>query len=247
MFIGQQIVRLEEVDSTNSFGLRMLRESSTIEGTVVIAKNQTQGRGQRGNYWASESGKNLTCSILLRPSFLDAGLQFDLTRVVALGITDVLMSILPAQPIHIKWPNDIMVGKKKICGVLIENTLSGNQVSASVVGIGFNLNQSAFGEEAPRAISLAQILGHETELMLLLHDLCAAIEVRYLQLRAGKTESLRTDYLNRLFRIGIPMRFTDFKSVFEATIKNVTESGLLVVEDEDGVERKFAMKEIGMV
>ena len=102
LFIGQQLIRLDEVDSTNSFALRLLRESNPVEGTVVFARNQTQGRGQRGNLWSSEAGKNLTCSVVLRPAFLDAVFQFDLTRVVALAVSDMLSALMPATPVHIK-------------------------------------------------------------------------------------------------------------------------------------------------
>lgn len=247
LFIGHHVIRLQEVDSTNSFALSLLRGAEVAEGTVVSARSQLHGRGQRGNYWQSEAGKNITCSILLRPVFLDAVNQFDLNRAVALGISDMLMHLLPHTPVHIKWPNDIMAGNKKICGVLIENVLQGSQLGVSVVGIGLNVNQESFGEDTPRAVSLRQLTGAECDMEAILKRLFSDIEARYLQLRAGHTELLRTDYEARLFRRGVPGRYTDFKSIFDATIEHVTPEGLLVMKDGEGNERRFGFKEVGML
>lgn len=247
LFIGHHIVRLNEVDSTNTFALSLLRGAEVTEGTVISARHQHQGRGQRGNTWFSESGKNITCSIILRPAFLDPTLQFDLNRAVALGISDLLISLLPATPVHIKWPNDIMAGNKKICGILTENVLQGNQFSVSVVGVGLNLNQQNFGDETPRAVSLFQLTEREFDNEEMMKHLFSYIEARYLQLRSGRTEMLRTDYESRLFRRGVPGRYTDFKTIFDATIETVTPEGLLVMKDGEGQERRFGFKEVGML
>lgn len=247
LFIGQHVVRLAEVDSTNTFAMSLLRGADIAEGTVVAARNQTSGRGQRGNSWFSEPGKNITCSIVLRPTFLEAPCQFDLTRAVALGITDLLLTLLPATPVHIKWPNDIIAGNKKICGVLIENALNGLQLSTSVIGIGLNLNQADFGSDAPRAVSLFHLTGHELDPEETMKHLFAAIEARYLQLRGNKTELLRNEYEARLYRKGVPARYTDFKTIFDATLEQVTPEGLLVLRDTAGNERKFGFKEVGML
>lgn len=247
LFIGHHIIRLNEVDSTNTFALSLLRGAEIPEGTVVAARSQSQGRGQRGNTWLSEKDKNITCSIVLRPNFLDAVSQFDLNRAVALGISDLLVSLLPSEPVHIKWPNDIMAGNKKICGVLTENILQGNQLAVSIVGVGFNLNQNFFGDDTPRAISLFQLTNKEFDLEETMKHLFSAIEARYMQLRSKLTETLRADYESRLFRRGVPGRYTDFKTIFDATIETVTPEGLLVMRDGEGVERRFGFKEVGML
>jgi BirA family biotin operon repressor/biotin-[acetyl-CoA-carboxylase] ligase len=247
LFIGNHIVRLGEVDSTNTFTMGLLRGADIAEGAVVIAKVQTTGRGQRGNTWFSEPGKNITCSILLKPVFLGVNRQFDLTRAVALGISDVLAELLPMSEIHIKWPNDIIADGKKVAGVLIENVLNGEQLSASVVGIGMNVNQSNFGTDAPRAVSVFQLTGKEFELEEAMRHLFAHIEARYLQLRAGHSEKIRDDYNGRLFKRGVLSRYTDFKTIFDATLENITEEGLLCLRDGDGLERRFNFKEVGLL
>ena len=159
LFIGNNIVRLNDVDSTNSFALSLLRNTEMEEGAVITAHAQTLGRGQRGNTWFSEPGKIITCSILLKPNFLNINLQFDLTRAIALGLSDLLNDLLPSSAINIKWPNDIIADGKKIAGILIENVINGTRVSTSVVGIGLNVNQQHFGIDAAHAVSISQLDG----------------------------------------------------------------------------------------
>lgn len=247
LFIGNHIVRLGEVDSTNTFALGLLRGADIAEGAVVTAKVQTSGRGQRGNSWFSEPGKNITCSILLKPAFLQIAQQFDLTRAVALGITDLLCGLLQSSKVHIKWPNDIIADGKKVAGILIENVINGDQYSAAVVGIGMNVNQGNFGSDAPKAVSVLQLTGKEFELEEAMKHLFAHIEARYLQLRAGKIEKIRSDYHEKLFRLGESARYTDFKTIFDATLEKITEEGLICLRDNDGVERKYNFKEVGLL
>ncbi|HLG02673.1 MAG TPA: biotin--[acetyl-CoA-carboxylase] ligase [Bacteroidia bacterium] len=250
LFIGHNIIRLSEVDSTNSYALGLIRGASMVaEGVVVTAFHQMQGRGQRGNAWHSSAGKNITCSIILRPTFLAATAQFDLTRAVALGVSDLLKVLLPANTVSIKWPNDIMISDagmaKKAGGILIENVLNGSLVSAAVVGIGLNLNQTDFVGTAG-AISLTQLTGRDYSLSHTMQEMFSAVEARYLQLRAGKLEKIREEYESRLYRKGIQARYTDFKTIFDGTITGVTAEGKLVV-DCAGQKRLFGYKEIGFL
>jgi BirA family biotin operon repressor/biotin-[acetyl-CoA-carboxylase] ligase len=120
-----------------------------LEGTVVITDNQYSGRGQRGNLWISEPGKNLTFSVLLKPN-VRPDQQFVLTQVVALAVADYITTKTNA--VKIKWPNDILVSDKKICGILIESSLSGAVVQFVIAGAGLNINQTVF--QNPRATSL---------------------------------------------------------------------------------------------
>lgn len=245
LFIGNHIVKLNEVDSTNSFALGLLRGADIAEGAVVTARSQTTGRGQRGNSWFSEPGKNITCSIILKPTFLDISLQFDLTRAVALGIADLLSDLLPSTEVRIKWPNDIIADGKKVAGILIENVVNGNQVSASIAGIGLNVNQADFGNDAPHAVSVLQLTGREFETEEAMKHLFANIEARYLQLRGGNVEKLRADYHARLFKRDVPARYTDFKTIFDATLESVSVEGMLCLRCADGVEKRFGFKEVG--
>lgn len=247
MFVGQRLIRLDQVDSTNSFAMGLLKGMPLEEGAVVSTAKQTRGKGQRGNTWESQPGQNITCSIVLRPVFLDPAEQFDLTRAVSLAMTDVLNDLLPKHDIRIKWPNDIYVGQEKIAGILIENILNGSQINYSVVGIGLNVNQTEFISGAGNPTSLHKIMGRTFDLDGILKMLCAAVEVRYLQLRGNGRLRLSGEYLARLFMAGTPTRFTDFSSVFEATIEEVTREGMLVLRDNKGNVRKFGMKEVGWI
>ncbi len=247
LFIGNHIISLGEVDSTNTFALGLLRGAEINEGTVITAKIQHAGRGQRGNSWFSEPGKNIICSIILKPVFLPITKQFDLTRAIALGISDALVELLPGSKVHVKWPNDIIVDNKKVAGILIENIVNGDQISASVIGLGMNLNQATFGEESPNAISIFQLTGKEFELTEALKHLCSHIEARYLQLRASQFEKLRLDFHQRLFRLGEVSRYTDFKSIFDANLEGITDEGLICLKDNNGLQRQYNFKEVGLL
>ena len=152
---------LDTIDSTNSEALRRLPELES--GTVLAAREQTAGRGQRGNTWFTEPGKNLTFSIVLK--FGEGGLPplrateaFWLNYVISVAVADFLQS--HAIWCKVKWPNDVYVGKNKICGILIENALTGNGLAASVIGIGLNINQREFPQLA-NATSLWSLTGEE--------------------------------------------------------------------------------------
>ena len=141
LFIGNNIISLEEVDSTNRY-LKdyLLKDNNTIEGLVVVATNQHSGRGQKGNTWQSEQGKNLTFSIFIKPN-IQVQAQFLISKAISLGIVDFLNDVGLSE-LKIKWPNDIFCKDKKIARILIENTLKGNNVSNSIIGIGLNVNQT---------------------------------------------------------------------------------------------------------
>ena len=247
MFVGQRVIRLDQVDSTNSFAMGLLKGLNLEEGAVVTTAKQTRGKGQRGNSWESEPGQNVTCSVVLKPTFLDPAKQFDLTRAISLALTDVLLDLIPENEIRIKWPNDVFVNDGKIAGILIENILNGPQISYSVVGIGFNVNQTEFLSGGATATSLRKLSNRIYETDSILKMICAAIEVRYLQLRAKNEERLKEEYFERLFKAGVVSRFTDYSAIFEATIVDVTNDGLLVLKDGNGNDRKFAMKEVGWI
>ena len=139
-----QIIKLDATGSTNDY-LRSILSAKTLEDyTVVIAENQFAGRGQRGNSWVSEPGKNLTFSFLKRNLTLNPQNHFILNMGVSLALHDAL-SAIGVPGLTIKWPNDIMSGNSKICGILIENLISGAQIRHSIIGIGLNVNQTNFG------------------------------------------------------------------------------------------------------
>ncbi|HTL81015.1 MAG TPA: biotin--[acetyl-CoA-carboxylase] ligase [Bacteroidia bacterium] len=247
LFVGSQVIRLPEVDSTNSYALRMIRNTTVQEGCVVRADFQSNGRGQRGAEWKGERGKNIACSVIFKPVFLEVDQQFDLTRAVALAVADMFTEYFPLLKVNIKWPNDIYAADKKVAGILVENIISGNTLQYAVVGIGINLDQETFPPELPDAISVFQLTGSKTDHDEVYRTLYSALEARYLQLRGGKTEKIRSDYESCLFRKGIMSRFTDFKSVFSGKIISVDPGGKIQIEKENGEKAGYAFKEIGML
>jgi BirA family biotin operon repressor/biotin-[acetyl-CoA-carboxylase] ligase len=243
LFVGQNLVTLKEVDSTNNFLKNILSNSKPVpEGTVIMAESQYAGRGQRENVWHAEPGKNLTFSILLKPAFLSASEQFDLTRTISLGVYAALQPLLGSK-LKIKWPNDVYYNNNKLGGMLIENILQGSQIKNAVVGIGLNINQENFHDKAGNATSLKQILQKDYDLKDILSEICRNIEAYYLQLKAGKVNFIREEYLNRLYWLNEPRQFKSNGLIFEGVIKNVMDNGLLVIAA-DGTERSYNLKEI---
>jgi BirA family biotin operon repressor/biotin-[acetyl-CoA-carboxylase] ligase len=242
--VGKNLVFMPECHSTNSHALQLCQQSPTQpEGTLVITDHQTAGRGQRGNSWVTETGKNFTLSILFKPTFLRVVEQFYLTIFVSLSIYDYLRE-KRCTPIRIKWPNDIYVGSKKICGILIENIVAGDRFSNVVVGIGLNVNQTEFSVDT--ATSMAKESGHQFDLRAELEVLLTFIEARYLKLRSNEFQSLMTEYLSLLYWQGETHTFKDGGGDFKGTITGLDEVGRLKIRRDKG-EVSYDVKEISYV
>jgi BirA family transcriptional regulator, biotin operon repressor / biotin---[acetyl-CoA-carboxylase] ligase len=237
LFTGQNLIYVPECHSTNTLMSDMLQRQPLPEGTVVVSDFQTAGRGQRGNSWESGKGMNLTFSVLLTPSLVEVTHQFDLTRVVSLAVADVVGRYLP---VRIKWPNDIMVNDRKICGILIENQVQGNRLSKSIVGIGLNINQRHFSSTL--ASSLAVESNQTFESAAVLEHLLEALEHRYLQLRQHQ-ELLRQQYLEQLYWKGERHQFLVQEQPTEGTIQGVDLEGRLQLQTTHGTSF-FRLKEI---
>ena len=232
---------LEKVDSTNSYCMR-LAEKGEPEGHVVAAYFQEQGRGQRGNTWESESGKNLTFSLLLRPTFMQVEEQFAISKVIALSIYDWLK--ISGVEACIKWPNDIYVGDRKIAGILIENSFSSPILEVSVIGVGLNLNQTSFSPEIPNPTSMALLTGGQYRPEIVLRELMISIQMRYLQLKFGLGQKVSDDYLSALYRFQVVSNFSSSGEKFKATIIGVKPTGELILETETGEQRFYGFKEV---
>lgn len=180
----------------------MKKKPGIVHGTVIAADSQTAGRGQRGNSWEAEPGKNLTFSLLLEPEHIPARRQFAISRAVALAICDCLRHWLSnhADEIAIKWPNDIYVGNRKICGILIENSLQADRICRTVVGIGLNVNQTVFRSDAPNPVSMAQLAGFEFDLDTLLDDLATTIISYFNAEECSEGTASEREYAERLWR-----------------------------------------------
>ena len=151
--IGNNHIRLNRVNSTNKYAVEMIAKSKPIEGTVISASFQYEGRGQIGRFWESEAEKNITCSTILRPDFLEASDQFQLNIAISLALHDFISHFLDNKDVKIKWPNDIYVGDKKIAGILLQNSLIGKKVNSTIVGTGININQTEFSGDVPNPTS----------------------------------------------------------------------------------------------
>jgi len=217
---------LSSCHSTNEIAQEMVRSACT-EGTVIITDNQFAGKGQIGNVWQAAPGDNLTFSLVLRPRFLKPNQQFLLTIIISLAIKDALEPLLPGE-VKIKWPNDIFYKDKKIAGILIENTLRGDQFEAVIVGIGLNVNQENFNS-LPLALSIKQITGSETDLNELLNSLLSRIDYYYDQLGQGKDELLRSAYHQALYCRGEERAFRAEGQKFTGVIQATNQSGQLIV------------------
>ena len=227
-------VYIEETDSTN----RWLKAHG--EGTMVmVADYQTAGKGCGTNSWESERGKNLTFSMLIHPTDIPASQQFRITEVVSVALCEVLEQYIG--DVSIKWPNDIYMGDKKICGVLIENRLQGNVIVDSIIGIGLNVNQTEFVSDAPNPVSLRQLLGREIDREALLHDFLETLET------VSSSETTYSAYRNKLFRMGKQAVFSDETGRFEGTIQDVETDGRLLIKDLSGQARRYAFKEVQFV
>ena len=229
-----KLIHIEETDSTN----RWLKAHG--EGTmVVVADYQTAGKGCGTNSWESERGKNLTFSMLIHPTDIPASQQFRITEVISVAICEVLEQYIG--DVSIKWPNDIYMGDKKICGVLIENRLQGNVIVDSIIGIGLNVNQTEFVSDAPNPVSLRQLLGREIDREALLHDFLETLET------VSSSETTYSAYRNKLFRMGKQAVFSDETGRFEGTIQDVETDGRLLIKDLSGQARRYAFKEVQFV
>lgn len=239
-----EIVRLTECPSTNA-ALAALADAP--EGTVVVCHRQTAGRGQRGNSWEAEPGRNLTFSALLRPEGLGAARQFLLSMSVALAIADALDAVLEQagapERTRIKWPNDIYVGDRKICGILIENKLQGAEIERAIVGVGVNVNQRRFVSDAPNPVSLIAFTGVELPLEPLLVDIVERLEDYRRDI--ADADALTRRYMARMYRNdGQPHRFVEPGGTpFEARIIAVAPDGMLTLSN----ARTYAFKEIAFV
>ncbi|MCU0444551.1 MAG: biotin--[acetyl-CoA-carboxylase] ligase [Microscillaceae bacterium] len=243
LFIGQKIIYLPTCQSTNTYALDLLADDSVLEGTTVITSHQTAGRGQRGNTWEAEPDQNLTFSTILMPNFLPIVENFYLNMAVALGIQQFLENYL-GSGVKIKWPNDILYNRQKICGVLIENIIRKTIIEKSVVGIGVNINQTRFGVDT--ATSLKNIMGRDFHLEPLLAQLLKSLEEQYLILRQKDHKQLKINYLHKLIGYQESLTYQVNDQYYEGKIMDIETSGKLKLEINNEI-RSFDFKEISFV
>ncbi len=243
LFIGKNIINLSKCHSTNDIAANILQSNRLFEGTVIVAQEQTIGKGQRGNIWKSQPNLNLTFSVILEPKFLKIKDQFFLNIITSLAISDAL-SDLAKIALKVKWPNDIYSCEKKIGGILIENSVKGNVLNTAVIGIGLNINQKEF-DRLPNATSLLNVADTVFDLEEVLNTVLQNIEKRYLQLKSGEFEQLRQTYLKKLYWYKEEHTFQSDRE-FTGVIIGIDEYGKLLVEKDDEI-KAFDLKEIRFV
>ena len=228
-------MHIDETDSTNHW----LKEHG--EGDmVVVADYQTAGRGCGTNTWESERGQNLLFSLLIHPTNVPVSRQFILSMAMANSIAKVVSGYV--NDVSVKWPNDIYVGDRKICGVLIENRLQGSVIKDCIIGVGLNVNQLCFESDAPNPVSLANLTARMFDLSQLLQQLLAAFEAELSDL-----DGTRSRYMTRLYRRKGFYRYRDAQSEFDAELVTVEDDGHLVLRPIDGYIRRYAFKEVSFI
>lgn len=245
------ITWFDSIDSTNSEARRRLPVNAKM--SVYAAKFQTAGRGQRGNKWSSAAGENLTFSVLLNfahPQMPDLAVrdQFLLSIVAALSVSDLLQKLNIRN--SIKWPNDIYIGRRKVCGMLIENIVGNAGLEHSIIGIGLNLNQTEFPPELVNPTSVLVSSGLRTVPKDVLDDFLDIFSgyMSYLSDIEG-INGIRNKYVSRLFGLGVSREYHDcLRNVdFTGTIKGISEEGLLLMEMPDKTVTNYSFKEVSYI
>ena len=241
-----QIIKLNATDSTNLYLKELMNIKSLEDYTVVVAEKQTLGRGQMGTRWESKPYKNLTFSILRKIDSEKVTNPFILNICVSLAVY-TLLNKLQLPDLKVKWPNDILSGNFKICGILIENIISGNRMVASVIGIGLNVNQITFNN-LPKVSSLKLLTGKTFNLDQLLEEFQSVLKHTFLELDEKGAVEMQKKYENVLFRKDKPSTFKDNDgNLFMGFIQGVSNEGRLVVTIEDDIKKEFDLKAISLL
>ncbi len=243
--IGNQVIRLQDVDSTNNYAANLIIATEPPEGTVILAYNQFGGKGQRGSVWLAEPGANLTLSVILYPRRIAASTQFYLSKMVAVALADAVDEITGLRA-EIKWPNDILLNGKKVAGILIENSVCGNYLSQAIVGMGLNINQQNFAG-LPQASSIAIEASKEYDKEKVLEKLLSLFDYYYMVLLRGNHSKLNELYLEKLFRFKKEALFRIEGEIESGMIIGVKENGRLEVELSPGHIMEFENKEIEFI
>ncbi len=241
-----KLIKLDAIDSTNDFLKGLSNDISTQNFTIVTAETQTNGKGQMGSKWLSESGKNLIVSVLVKNILSNVNEIFDLNVTIAISIIDALNSFNISE-LTIKWPNDIMSGNKKIAGILIENIIKSDNSINSIIGFGLNVNQTNF-EDLPNASSLKKVMNKDYDKEIILNEIIKSIQNNIVELEKNNKKQLWESYNDKLFKKGKIMPFENKENQkFMGIIQKVSNDGKLQLLIENDVIKEFEIKEIVMI
>ena len=239
-----KMIKLDAIDSTNSYLKKLLLKENINDFTVVVSKHQTNGRGRNGNLWANKPSLNLAFSVYKRFTNFSVNEKFMLNIVSSVSVYEVLKKY-KLNNLTIKWPNDIMTENKKIAGILIENSVRGNKINHSVIGIGININQSQF-LDLPNATSIFLESGNKHSVDKIAVELKDAIEKNFTNFKKRETELIEF-YNNVLFKRNIIADFTtvDAKKI-QGTIIGVNKEGTLSLKQKNHKVFEFSENQIKM-
>ncbi|MFQ5997392.1 MAG: biotin--[acetyl-CoA-carboxylase] ligase, partial [Dehalococcoidales bacterium] len=237
-FIGQRVIYYPRLTSTMDVARREAQQGAT-EGKVVMADEQTAGKGRAKHVWLSPKG-SIALSIILYPNV--AYLPY-LTMLASLAVARSIEAVtgLKAQ---IKWPNDVLINEKKVCGILIESEVRGNMVAYAIIGIGINVNfrLADFPEILPIATSLADELGKEVSRVDLIRHLLLEIEKLYLTLPDGK--SIYQAWQDRLRMLGKKVQLKSGQAILEGIAESVASDGSLLLRHSNGSSTKIVAGDV---
>ncbi len=236
-FIGRKLFAFESIDSTNACA-KTLAEAGCEEGTVVIAEFQSHGRGRLGRTWLAEPGQNLLFSIVLRPK-IQQGQSPVLIFLSAVAVARAVEKTTGVA-VHCKWPNDVLINKKKVCGILTESSLTNGSFAYSVVGIGLNVNQQTFSNSVKGATSVALELGKVCDRKALFHNVLCEFEELYQALRSGKPELILNEWNRRCSMFGQEVTVKTPSAQISGTAKRLNEAGGLVLSTDSGEQTFYA-------
>ena len=240
------LIKVDAINSTNSFTRELLKENPKLPLTCVLAKKQLQGRGQRGTTWSAEEGKNLTFSVFLPRPAIDPSAQFLLSATVAISLLSALENYeLPR--LKIKWPNDILSANRKIAGILIENILAEGKVMGSIIGIGLNVNQQEFND-LPQAGSMKTATGKDFPVEEVLNVVLQELKTAFNNLSNEDFKaSIIRSYETHLFRRLVPSTFKEPDGkLFTGMNTGVTPVGKLLVQKEGEEKAEYDLKEVSL-
>lgn len=247
LIIGQNVITVDRVSSTNDYFKNNLSKfKPQDEGSAILAVEQYAGKGQRGNMWITEPGKNIITSILVYPHFLKIDEQFALSCAICLGIMKWLKT-KTKEIVEIKWPNDIYVNQKKISGLLIENSIKGTLIGSSIIGIGVNVNQTTFIDH-PHITSLKSIndTAEEYDISSLANELYLFLDTEYKRLKNADQVQQLQEFNQHLFRKNETKTYKIADVEIKGKIIQVLPNGQLQVQINQEI-KAFDLKEIKYV
>lgn len=240
------IIKVSATESTNTLSREWYHSNRNSAPFCIVAFEQTSGRGQRGAGWISNAGENLTMSMVYPNPAVEVQEQFVLSATVGIAIIEVLKE-LKIKRLKLKWPNDIMSANFKIGGVLIENILNNGRITASIIGIGLNLNQLIF-PHLPKAASLKSLTGKDFDAEKVLDKIVTRLEMKLDDLKKADKQDILGDYETQLFKKDKVSTFQlEDGELLTGIIRGITSTGLLKLEVEDEIMRFFDLKELKLL